>query len=327
MSSPFELYDLVERYKKDASPELLMQIGRQMHIPVQSPDELWKPENPHIYYDESWPRLRDEWDFHSHDFFEIIYVTESDDVQYFIGSDRYLLRKGDCLVIPPGVLHAPTFQGFEKSSYERFVLWISPAFLAKEKKVFPDIDAPLRHCQRENVRLLRMDAVESTQQFSLFCSLLRERQQRKRGWEDASACYVSLLLLLLNRGLVEKTTVMRAERADLFNRAFHYVNDHMMERLSVRSVADHLHVSTSTIARLFQENINMSLYHYITRVRLLRAKDLMAGELSLQEIGEHCGFTDYSSFYRSFKKEFGVSPSQFLRQKGPGSKAAVDDEN
>ena len=57
--------------------------------------------------------------------------------------------------------------------------------------------------------------------------------------------------------------------------------------------------------------MGVSVYRYITQRRLIAAKSLIGQKLPLEEISQQVGFSDYSTFYRAFKQEFGISPRQF----------------
>ena len=57
--------------------------------------------------------------------------------------------------------------------------------------------------------------------------------------------------------------------------------------------------------------MHVSFYHYVTQRRLIAAKTLMIKERNMDYISTSVGFSDYSAFYRAFKKEFGISPREY----------------
>ena len=57
--------------------------------------------------------------------------------------------------------------------------------------------------------------------------------------------------------------------------------------------------------------MHVSFYHYVTQRRLIAAKSMILEEPNLDLLSEAIGFSDYSSFYRAFKKEFGISPREY----------------
>ena len=60
--------------------------------------------------------------------------------------------------------------------------------------------------------------------------------------------------------------------------------------------------------------MGISLYRYITQRRLIAAKLLIGENHPLEEVARRVGFLDYSTFYRAFKQEYGISPRQFARK-------------
>ena len=76
-------------------------------------------------------------------------------------------------------------------------------------------------------------------------------------------------------------------------------------------LARKFYVSNSTISHLFKQKMGVSLYRYITQRRLIAAKSLIGEKVAMEEIAHRVGFADYSTFYRAFRQEFGISPRQF----------------
>ena len=59
------------------------------------------------------------------------------------------------------------------------------------------------------------------------------------------------------------------------------------------------------------------------------AKEKISSGLSAKAVCEECGFTDYSSFYRAFKGDYGISPRQFRKlqeKEEAGKRKPVDGE-
>ena len=79
-----------------------------------------------------------------------------------------------------------------------------------------------------------------------------------------------------------------------------------MERL-----ADEFYVSKYHIAHVFKENVGLSIHQYITKKRLCLCQEAIRAKMNITEVYHAYGFGDYSSFYRAFKKEFGISPKEF----------------
>jgi AraC-like DNA-binding protein len=244
---------------------------------------------------------------HSHSFFELIYCCNCDDVQYLLGSQRYRLRQGDVLLIPPGVRHCPLFPEVMRRPYERIVVWINAEVLRKLCQRWPEI----RNHWGES-RLLRTAGSEWEKTIAeTFQRGCRESEQRLAGWEAALYGNTTMLITLLNRALDMEQQQPDAEHRDLLDKLLAYVEGHLQEKISVRSAARHLLVSESTITHLCRRRLGTSFYRHVTGQRLAAAKRYMRRGIPLGQVWEMAGFCDYSAFYRAFKQEFGFSPREF----------------
>ena len=58
---------------------------------------------------------------------------------------------------------------------------------------------------------------------------------------------------------------------------------------------------------------------FITEIRIKMARQMMEEhpERTLTDVAERCGFYDHTHFARIFRKEFGISPGQFLQERQP----------
>ena len=92
-----------------------------------------------------------------------------------------------------------------------------------------------------------------------------------------------------------------------------YVDANLEHRITLQMVADHFHVSISTVTQLFQRRAGITFHTFLTERRMALAEKLIAGNLPLEEVGRRVGYTDHSSFYRAFRQTYGVSPREFRR--------------
>lgn len=88
-----------------------------------------------------------------------------------------------------------------------------------------------------------------------------------------------------------------------------YVNENLFSDLSLASLSEALHISPSQINRTFKRLMGTSVYHYILSKRLVAAQMLITNGESATVASQKCGFRDYSSFYRLYKKHFGTAPT------------------
>lgn len=82
---------------------------------------------------------------------------------------------------------------------------------------------------------------------------------------------------------------------------------------SMESAAEFLHVSQSSLRRVFAEHLGTSPIQYLTELRMKRAVELLIkSTCTVKEIAAECGYGDEKYFSRVFKKKYGYPPSAFL---------------
>ena len=105
-------------------------------------------------------------------------------------------------------------------------------------------------------------------------------------------------------------------RSSLVGDVQNRIANRISERLDVESMARHFRVSREHLSRVFREQTGTPLHAYITRTRLRFAVNLLLQtRLNVKEIAAKCGYTEYSVFYRAFRKRIGMSP-EALREAG-----------
>lgn len=88
------------------------------------------------------------------------------------------------------------------------------------------------------------------------------------------------------------------------------INAELCGRISIAELSRRMNVSVSTLTQTFRKDMNISVYQYILKKRLTMAQQRMRNGESATAAALQCGFNDYSSFYKQYKKMFGVNPSE-----------------
>ena len=248
---------------------------------------------------------------HSHNFYEVLFCRSDSGVEYLVGSDRYRLRPGDIVFVPPGVSHRPILPEQMSAPYVRDVLWISPELLFSLKGSFP---YPL-YLQETGYSLIRTADTRWEFLGELFQNAVQEEQLKRPCWETVVLGHAITILSYLDRAYTEHSAAMlRAEKPELSDNVTAYIEAHFTEHISVSDLARRFFVSDSSISHQFKQKMGISIYHYVTQRRLIYAKNLISEGVALEQIATRVGFSDYSAFYRAFKQEYGISPRQY-RQK------------
>ena len=250
---------------------------------------------------------------HHHDFYEV-YFFLSGNVQYNIENRSYLLTPGDVLLISPMELHQPMF-GPEHREYERIVLWIDKQFLEGFSLPGQSFTACFDTDSPSHSNLLRPEGVQ--RQFLMFLleQLIAENSSQEPYQEIAALAYLAQVLISLNRlALQQRGGESSAAPDSTVYYVLGYINEHYHENLTLDDLANKFFISKYHLAREFQRLVGTSVHRYIVQKRLVMAKQMLSAGKPSSEVYQHCGFGDYSNFYRAFKAEYQISPKEYVRR-------------
>ena len=253
---------------------------------------------------------------HSHAFYELLYCASSCGAEYLVGADRYRLQKGDIIFVPPGISHRPLLPEHMDQPYKRYVLWLSPEFILWFSRLLPEIPAS----QSAYCTLLRTAGTKWSFLEGLFLQGIREAEKRKSGWEAAVVGNTVTLMAHLMRAVDDRSASLTAEKPVLLDRLMAYIEEHLSQHISLPDTARKFYVSPSTVSQLFRQKMGVSFYRCVTQRRLIAAKELILSGKALEDISRQVGFADYSSFYRAFRQEYGISPRQYRTLQDAGSR-------
>ena len=97
--------------------------------------------------------------------------------------------------------------------------------------------------------------------------------------------------------------------------AINYINSHFMDNITVGEMAIACNASISTLERHFMKTLNSSPAEYIKKKRLANAIKLLSMGCTVSEASSKSGFPDYSNFIALFKKNYGITPLKYKKNK------------
>ena len=241
-------------------------------------------------YDES-PKPSSEFEKHYHDIFELYYFVRGS--AFFTVEDAiYELHPGDIVFIQPGEHHFVSFHA--NSEYERYVLKF-------QENLLP-------HYMFERLHSRATFYYATDYMSSLFCSL--DNIYEKYDNDSRNTIFKCRLLEVMALLCLEKG-VEKPHKSDVtITQIINYIGEHILEPIHLDDICTHFHFSQSYISSKFSKFMKVTVISYARTKKIMAAhRDISAGE-SPTATAEKYGFTDYSSFYRAYKKIIGIAPSQ-----------------
>jgi len=252
-----------------------------------------------------------QFEFHYHDFNKII-IFISGKVTYLIEGKAYRLKPWDVLLISSREVHKPIIDAEEV--YERIVLWVNTDFLTRHSNPDCDLSSCFDRAYNEKFNLIRFDPSELKDIRAILSHMEEACKSNEFGSHILKNSLFMQFIVQINRKLI--STQKNIESSDIefdesISSILDYINENLGKDLSIEHIASRFFMSKYYLMHKFKNQTGYSLYNYILQKRLIAANELIKKGVPAMETSIECGFGDYSSFVRAFKKMFGSSPKKY----------------
>jgi AraC-like DNA-binding protein len=251
---------------------------------------------------------------HSHDSYEI-FLPVAGSLAFDVEAYRYTVERGSVLILPPFVSHRLIVQDSEPLEY--LYAQFSPKAMPDEEDLQETVESlfhgygegemSMRHLPKESFAFvhgaIKRLCVSGTKEvhhqfFRILSPLLRE----------------ILLYGIPVNGKQGELAKKGSRKTALTDQIIDYVSLHYADIQDLSFVVDVFHYSTVHVNSLFKNRLGVSLWRYVLHIRLDRACDMLVNGIHASEVALSCGFKDYSTFYRMFKKCYGITPTECRRR-------------
>ena len=226
---------------------------------------------------------------------EILYVTKGS-LEYIINGEKIHLEEGDiCFTFPYAVHSNPpqkaeyvfiTFEPELCGPFSPVLLGQTPRFPCLRKESVPDIVPRLIHRIAE-----------------IYDGNTQDTDATIMGYLGAIVGECLPRLELEPVDMVKTNTVQEI---------LIYCADNYRSDISLKKIAEDLHISPNHISGIFSRKLKICLRDYINNMRISDATYLLTHtEKRITEIMQECGFANQSTFNKAFLEICGVTPRQF----------------
>lgn len=250
-------------------------------------------------------------DFHMHTHTEYeLYYFICGCGQYRVEGHTYPLEAGDVILMRTAETHS--LQISPCRPYERVAVHFYPELLSepmRSRLLRPFTERPLGEQNR----------YASAELSGLF---IRQCLEKIFLRPDAGENFLLIYLLPVLEEVAEAfdrrcSRQQPAVPQPLSARMVAYVNLHLAELDNLCQLEKEFFLSRSQINRIFRRATGTSAWDYIQIKRLFSARQMLFEGTAPSQAAQACGYREYSTFYRAYKKRFSHSPQQDLGLRPP----------
>ncbi|MBR2952200.1 MAG: AraC family transcriptional regulator [Clostridia bacterium] len=242
---------------------------------------------------------------HYHAAIELLYVEEG---RLFVIADdgEHTLTEGDFAVFDGSVYHE--VKSDSDSPARGFLLTVS-AQLAETLGLSANRTLA-RHVLTDEDGRIKTALCTLYSSVTRLSLALSEEEHALLSEYVQSLCKTLLLSLYVREGTADTVQVNESRITPLI---LAYLEEHYTENIKLKDIAAEFGYSTTMLSYYFEKSTKRNLKHYLEEMRIARAEKMLTAVSppTMLAVSEQCGFDSVRTFYRTFQKHMGKTPSEW----------------
>ena len=252
---------------------------------------------------------------HSHEYFQIYFIIKGG-ITHYVGEQSSVLNRGDMFIIPPDTAHRVSFKsGTVFYSISFGADFLNPAM--SDNRLARNFLSTLSLNKNQGVKpKISISSDEILYIEGMMEHILKEFTEKPLGYYSVIQTYTELFITILARSYFESAKPNFYEHFEtdrqLVLHSIEYIKDNYAEALSLGEIIRKTGMSKNKFCRLFMSITGHSFKQYVNICRIKKATEYIRQGYKVSALYGLCGYYDFSTFYRNFKKIMGVSPSKYI---------------
>ena len=234
---------------------------------------------------------------HCHNAYEIIYCLSAGKNRMTIEGEHFFMHAGRLYLSKERQYHY--VEPDKTTPYHRYILNFATE----------DCDLPPEDLQR-----VFSSPVKNARAQKEVGALMEKMIVERHGDSPRREIMQRSLLNQLLYQIAELKADESGEISPLVSRTVEYINANLEEDLSLDRLADALYNDKFYLCHTFREVMGTSVSQYVQRKRVITAQNLIRSGMRPTLAAEKVGYSDYSTFYRAYRKILGRSPARETRR-------------
>ncbi|WP_010239834.1 AraC family transcriptional regulator [Clostridium arbusti] len=279
----------------------------------------------HVSYNKPWKhftRTIDEY---------LLYIVKSGELYIKEGTTEYCLKKGDLLILEPNIKH----YGFKESICHYYYFHFKHPNIEQSKgkscaEILNKLIENRKHAlasdhfsKYEDVShifyLPKFYHYESENEIiPLLINADNDFYKKYEGYKKIASINLLKILIKISRDYISSkidTNEKHFSKAFIKSRKLlNYLNNYFMNKITREDIEQLFESNYDYLNRTFQNITGYTILNYLNTIRITKAKELFdTTPIKISEVGYLVGIGDPYYFSRFFKKNAGMTPSQYIK--------------
>ena len=257
-------------------------------------------------------------DFHTHKEYELV-LLHGGNCRFLVGNQFFYLQPGQLLMLDGMTIHKAYVSG-DPQDYERSVLrfdsdWIRPLLqdinLERLLNLFEENSSGL-------IRIFKKRDEAIIENMIGEIATLVDLEENRLNEARLKLGVVQLLIQIsiFTDYIIRKDEGFRDEKTEIAEKVSNFLFKNYHRSISIDDVSQAVNLSKSYMSHVFKEVTGHTIMTYLMQYRLSKARSQITQEPNqlIKVISQENGFESEAHFSRFFKKNIGLSPSQYKKQ-------------
>lgn len=249
--------------------------------------------------------------YHCHDGYEF-FLFLNGNVNCYVEQQCFHLERGDLLIIRPGEYHRPIM--LDNGDYERITLNLHETLLQRLSSEKSNLSAVFRNHPKHKACFVQLQEDQLTHFLSLAKQIEGLLHSDTFGADILIQSYLLQILVLINTAFQTAENTTPNIMPKLIRDLLRYIDANLADKITLESLEQEFFLNGTHLSRQFKKHTGLTLRNYLLERRISHAKSLLSTDLSITEVCQQSGFSDYANFIRSFTKATGLSPGKYAKQ-------------
>jgi AraC-like DNA-binding protein len=245
-----------------------------------------------VYNVSDWKKKK-----HSHLFSEILFIMKGRG-QVIINDNKYNVQYGDIIVYKPNDVHQEI--AYENEEFKLYFVAIKDLDKSKPTNI---IDPSLPPVISTNVYALKFE--------NYFADVVSEMQNKNNYETDLPIYYAGILVSMVKK-LYQNKFIINSDLISICESIKNAIDRDFCKIRQLDDILKDLYISKYYFYEKFKELYNLTPLQYLREKKLKYSQELLRNtNLKVAEIAFMIGYENKLYFSRIFKKDFGISPTEY----------------